>query len=501
MNMKKIIAAALSAAIIGGAVPFSAAAEETGDGITVIDVATSGKFGDISWMLDQQTGVLTISGKGPVAYEGYSPWKDLHKEITSIVVEEGITSLPESVFSLCYAETIDLPSTLTEIQGEALGFLGLTPKLTEIRVAEGNPAFVSADGVLFNKDMTTLLKYPVQKPDESYTVPEGVKSISAAAFLVQRYLRSVTLPEGLETIGEVAFYSCKQIENIDIPESVTEIFGNAFPGTPWLAAKQAEDPLVIVNDILVNGLAAEGKVIIPDNVRRIAPFSFENNENITEVYLPCDAESVGKSAFYHCTSLKKLDTGEVKEIDTLAFCGCSALSEVTLYNTQKIGQYAFADCEKLHDIVIENPRCEIFDDPTTICSGGNDKDGYTFSGTICGLMGSTALEYAKKYGYNYDELILPTTEYAGDVNYDDSVNLNDAVAILQYTALPAKYGLSDGALIRADVVDYCISGVNAADALAIMMVDAGVLAREDLPVSSERIFAKGNDTQQEKESE
>ena len=218
MELKKFLAAALAVTVIGGALPVSAAtaAEDIGDGVIITDVSTSGKFGDISWELDQQTGVLTLSGEGPVAYEGYSPWNDLHQEVTSIVVEEGVTSLPESVFSLCYAQTLDLPSTLTEIQGEALGFLGLMPKLTEIRVAEGNTSYTSVDGVLFDKDMDTLLKYPIQKADESYTVPEGVKTIYDTAFLSQRYLKSVTLPEGLETIGDCAFYGTNSLEKVTI---------------------------------------------------------------------------------------------------------------------------------------------------------------------------------------------------------------------------------------------------------------------------------------------
>ena len=64
MELKKILAAALAVTVIGGALPVSAAtaAEEIGDGVIITDVSTSGKFGDISWELDQQTGVLTISG-------------------------------------------------------------------------------------------------------------------------------------------------------------------------------------------------------------------------------------------------------------------------------------------------------------------------------------------------------------------------------------------------------------------------------------------------------
>ena len=75
----------------------------------------------------------------------------------------------------------------------------------------------------------------------------------------------------------------------------------------------------------------------------------------------------------------------------------------------------------------------------------------------------------------------------GDVNADGAVNLNDAVAILQYIALSAKYPLEVDALDAADVCDYGTSGINGNDALAIMMVDAVLLQPDKLPVSSSDI--------------
>ena len=65
------------------------------------------------------------------------------------------------------------------------------------------------------------------------------------------------------------------------------------------------------------------------------------------------------------------------------------------------------------------------------------------------------------------------------------MNLNDAVAILQYIALSAKYPIEGDALEAADVCDNGTSGINGNDALAIMMVDAKLLSADKLPVTSE----------------
>ena len=89
--------------------------------------------------------------------------------------------------------------------------------------------------------------------------------------------------------------------------------------------------------------------------------------------------------------------------------------------------------------------------------------------------------------YFWDYWTTPVLEgglIKGDVNADGNVNLNDAVVILQYIALSAKYPLQADALDAADVCDPGTSGINGNDALAIMMVDAGLLQPDKLPVSS-----------------
>ncbi|MBQ8960114.1 MAG: cellulose 1,4-beta-cellobiosidase [Ruminococcus sp.] len=71
----------------------------------------------------------------------------------------------------------------------------------------------------------------------------------------------------------------------------------------------------------------------------------------------------------------------------------------------------------------------------------------------------------------------------GDANVDGKVDLQDAVAILQYAALPAKYPLTDQGLLNADVVDNGTSGVNGIDALSIQMYDAKLITQKDWPIS------------------
>jgi hypothetical protein len=54
--------------------------------------------------------------------------------------------------------------------------------LTEINVAPENVKYSSLDGVLFNKEQTTLIKYPIGNPAEIYTIPDSVIRIEDYAF-------------------------------------------------------------------------------------------------------------------------------------------------------------------------------------------------------------------------------------------------------------------------------------------------------------------------------
>lgn len=136
-------------------------------------------------------------------------------------------------------------------------------KLTAIEVDDDNEFFCDKDGVLYSKDMKTLIFYPpargvgaLNNPDGitvtgiSYVIPEGVEAVRTKAFYRCsdiRYLTlpstlktieekaffrcsfsEITLPEGLTFIGKDAFAYCTELKEITIPESVTEIGEYAF---------------------------------------------------------------------------------------------------------------------------------------------------------------------------------------------------------------------------------------------------------------------------------
>lgn len=137
-----------------------------------------------------------------------------------------------------------------------------------------------------------------------------VTTISGGLTPFSKSLRSVIIPETVTTLRVGAFYNCEKLIEIVIPESVTD-FGDSpygvFENTVWLRKKQREDPLVIVNHVLIDGKACTGDVVIPEGVTQIAAGAFRKCPALTGVTLPSTLEKIGNFAFDDCTALERIE--------------------------------------------------------------------------------------------------------------------------------------------------------------------------------------------------
>jgi hypothetical protein len=145
--------------------------------------------------------------------------------ITTLTIPDNVEYIGTRAFSSCKGlKTVTIGSGATSIGSDA--FTSCI-SLEEMTVSPENPAYCSADGVLFNKDKTTLLNYPAAKTGD-YVVPGSVTEIGLRAFYDCEGLTAITLPEGLITIGQANFGHCIGLKEVVIPNSVTSIGTTAF---------------------------------------------------------------------------------------------------------------------------------------------------------------------------------------------------------------------------------------------------------------------------------
>lgn len=183
--------------------------------------------------------------------------------LNRITLPQSLTTIEEEAFSNCNFKELLLPSHLEKIGENAFTCnafenviipasvkeIGVSPfgsngHLKSINVDKNNLNYVSIDGVLFSKDMKTLVEYPIGKKDNFYIVPEGVETIADEAFFsADDYLEIIRMPESLLSIGKSAFNFCDA--TIHLPSGVQSIGVRALEGVIYVpdnSLKRYQEP-------------------------------------------------------------------------------------------------------------------------------------------------------------------------------------------------------------------------------------------------------------------
>ena len=472
-RMKKFLAGMIAGVMCAGALPLAAVSlpemalsvsaedlkygklsyDENADGtikITDCDESASGKL-EIPAEIDGKP----VTGIG--AYAFFSC-----KGLTGISIPDRVISIEERAFWDCASLTeITIPKSVTSIGKHAFAECA---NLTKVTISEG----VKSIGNSAFEECTSLTEI---------TIPESMTSIGDYAFQKCTSLTEITISEGATSIGNYAFHSCTSLTEISIPESVESIGDLVFYKTPWLDLMQEKDPLVIINDILVNAAAYQGsELVIPDTVTKIAGRIFVDNHNggsddyptfdrivvpdhvthignhafayvnAEQIELPQHLDYLGYGAFQHNNTLTSITIPEgvtvLQYFDTNAnfpegiLSYCSGLHTVTLPSTLKKIEYgSFEGCSSLSDVYFtgtkeqwENVRIDHYDG---------------FCGSNAPLL-NAVIHFADG----------TQTVRKGDIDGNDTLNATDVAQILTYIARLAvgmDTTLTDDQLAAADI--------------------------------------------------
>lgn len=250
-----------------------------------------------------------------------------NENIRSIVIPDSVVAIEKRAFHrLEGLESVTVSKSVKSIGEGAFHFSG---SLKEITVDGDNPVFASVDGVLFSKDMKTLIRFPQGKGGE-YIIPQGVVTISEDAFSWCSKLTGVTIPEGVTEIGKGAFEECRFLRNITIPDSVTSIGSKAFANCRSLES-----------------------IRIPEGVKSIS-FCMFLSSGLKDITIPESVTEIRGHAFYGCSGLTDIVIPEsVRKIEHRAFSRCNGLTDIRIpEGVESIDDYIFAECDNLERISI-----------------------------------------------------------------------------------------------------------------------------------------------------
>ncbi len=202
--------------------------------------------------------------------------------VTKIDLREGVETIADTAFSTAADADASnyklvLPASLKSIEVNAFD----NGTVLSYSVAEGNETFAAVDGVLYSADKTTLLAYPGDKKDSSFTIPSNVEKVREYAFAYAGNLKSVDLGQVRE-LGDSAFSGAPLLESVTFSKNLTSIPSNGFTAT-----------------------------------------------NIAKLSLPSNIKEIGANAFQGIPA-KSIDLGSVEKIGSRAFYSAFNLKSVTL---------------------------------------------------------------------------------------------------------------------------------------------------------------------------
>ena len=310
-------------------------------------------------------GTLVISGNGQIDAEIFL--KDITKNsryqdmIHKIIIEDGITDIPQNCFYNCYAlyglRSVEIGKDVRSIGGAAFN-MPTSIGVKEVVFADNSSLETIGSQAFCSIGLNNFKKIKI---------PDSVTTIGNEAFYHCSALESVEFDvrkSKLESIGDEAFADCPELKNLVIPNSVKTLGANwlgsvkgyiAYPedlagSIPASAVANAVsfEYKVDGNDVVLTGVKNPGETVtVPDFITVIGNKAFFNCSNIQSINIHKNVKSIGNNAFQNCAALSNMnfETGsKLNSIGDAAFFNCTALTRIDIpENVTKIGTFAFID--------------------------------------------------------------------------------------------------------------------------------------------------------------
>lgn len=270
-----------------------------------------------------------VSDIGDRAFSGCS-------NLSFVTIGSNVNNIGGGAFQLCNLREVSIPDNVISIDTFAFGSCyNLTTvtigsgtnyiaydafsacySLTSFNVSTTNPNYSSIDGVLYDKSVTKVIRYPGGRVG-SFIIPAGVTSIGMAAFSGSHFLNSLTIPESTTSIDDWAFAYCTELTSITIPDNVTTIGYGSFQRCRGLDSVNLGDRVTIIGDYAFQDCQSLASLTILERVTTIGASAFSHCIGLTNVTLGSGIEIIGQRAFADCPSLVSISFLGLEAPDTV----------------------------------------------------------------------------------------------------------------------------------------------------------------------------------------
>jgi len=243
-----------------------------------------------------------------------------HSQFNSILFEENsqLSIIGSEAFRDSKLISITIPSNVISINDNAFSDI---PSLESINVNPINEVYSSNNGVLFNKDLSIIIKYP-EALTGSYTIPSSVIEIGFRSFS-SSLLTEVIIPNGVTKIGDMSFNQ-SEIISIIIPNSVISLGSYSFSNSQLASIQFEEGSQLTTIGTNAFSYSKITSITIPSTVTDISNHAFYST-NLTTVI------------FEGTTPPTYIGAGIFNGITSLSFIIYVPYSSIGSYNTSLIG--------------------------------------------------------------------------------------------------------------------------------------------------------------------
>ncbi len=249
---------------------------------------------------------------------------DNNHRVEKVILPDTVTSIGRSAFRFCDKLKVVEANNLELLEEEAFWYSGIeTIDLSHVKVIEAT-AFSGCKNL---KDI-----------DLNQVEIIGDWAFDRCVGLMEVHLNAV------EEIGDMAFYLCDNLLSVT-GLGYLKVWGEKpFYMTPFAehyADNLGENPMLIINGILVLATDCSGVVTIPDEVKEIGGGAFAGSK-VTQVIIPEHITKIGNGAFSG-SELSSVNIPDgVKVIGANTFADTKNLLEIVLPDSvEEIGDNAF----------------------------------------------------------------------------------------------------------------------------------------------------------------
>lgn len=305
------------------------------------------------------TGLTSFTVPVTVTKLGHSIFKNC-TALSNVVLNTKATELSQNMFEGCTALTsIALPDYVTSIGANCF----LNSGVQEFIVPETHKTLTVVGGIIYTKDMTTLVACPPSFSATSITFPKELTEIGSAAFKGMTELKEIIFEEGGTAplvIGDSAFYGCTGLTTLVLPERLTTIGDDAFNAC----------------------------------------------KNLMYVELPSNLTSMGTYSFYECTKLLEVYNKSSMSESDIKQWGLAGYYAKNIFTPTSGERRLSVDENGYVTIYLEDVYVSWNVDNIT----GNFLLGYTGSETNLVLPEGIAAIYQNAFyqAGNFDSIVIPT---------------------------------------------------------------------------------------------